>query len=138
MAPALMGTFQSGAVAAPPVASQPGPYSGPYSGPNIAVGQTPIQVNIHNQPAYGYPRYDLTSYGTPPKSRVTAMLLAFFLGGLGIHRFYLGHSGSGVAMLLLTVLTCGYGGIITGIWALVDLIMIGTGSLREANGRALA
>jgi TM2 domain-containing membrane protein YozV len=134
-APALIGSFQGGAVTAPPIA--PNPYAnGP--GPNVAIGQTPIQVNIHNQPVYGYPRHDLTGYGTPPKSKVTAMLLAFFLGAIGIHRFYLGHSGTGIAMLLLTVLTCGYGGIITGIWALIDLVLIATDALRESNGRALA
>jgi TM2 domain-containing membrane protein YozV len=74
---------------------------------------------------------------TGPRSRLVAALLAFFLGALGIHRFYLGHNGSGTAMLLITLLTCGYGGIITWIWALVDLIGILTGSMRDANGQAL-
>jgi TM2 domain-containing membrane protein YozV len=72
-----------------------------------------------------------------PKSKVAAILLAFFLGALGIHRFYLGHTGTGVAMLLITVLTCGYGGIITGIWALVDLILIATGGLGDVSGQPL-
>lgn len=86
-------------------------------------------------PSYGaYPRG--MTYAQP-KSKVAAILLAFFLGGLGIHRFYLGHTGSGVAMLLITVLTCGYGGIITGIWALVDLVMIATGSLTDVSGMPL-
>ncbi len=131
-APALMGTFPN-VVTAPPM---PGPYQN--SGPNVAIGQTPIQVNI-NQPMYGgYPRPDMMPYYGPPKSKIAAILLSFFLGALGIHRFYLGHNGTGIAMLLLTVLTCGYGTIITGIWALIDLVLIATGGLREANGRALA
>ena len=43
------------------------------------------------------------------KSRVTAGILAIFLGFLGVHKFYLGYKGSGVIMLLLSLL----GGIIT-------------------------
>lgn len=51
-----------------------------------------------------------------PKSRLVVTLLAFFLGGLGVHRFYLGKIGTGIAMILTA------GGL--GIWALVDFIMI--------------
>jgi|SRR5215213_1861716 len=40
----------------------------------------------------------------PPKSRLAYILLALFLGGLGIHNFYAGYSGKGVAQLLLTLL----------------------------------
>lgn len=42
----------------------------------------------------------------PPKSRAAAGILGLFLGSLGVHRFYLGYSGIGVIMLLLTVLSC--------------------------------
>lgn len=55
------------------------------------------------------------------KNKLTAILLSIFTGGLGIDRFYLGYTGLGVAKLL----TCGG----LGIWALIDLIMICTGSL---------
>lgn len=40
-------------------------------------------------------------------------------------------------MICLVVFTCGYGGIVTGIWAFVDLILILTGSLRDGNGQPL-
>lgn len=60
------------------------------------------------------------------KSKLTAILLSIFTGGLGIDRFYLGYTGSGVAKLLTA------GGL--GIWSLIDLIMICTGSLRPADG----
>ena len=60
------------------------------------------------------------------KNKLTAILLSIFTGGLGIDRFYLGYTGLGVAKLL----TCGG----LGIWALIDLIMICTGSLRPADG----
>ena len=49
------------------------------------------------------------------KSKTTAILLAFFLGGLGIHKFYLGRPGQGIA-ILLTV-----GGFL-GIWPFINFI----------------
>ncbi|MGR3634226.1 MAG: TM2 domain-containing protein [Limimaricola soesokkakensis] len=66
------------------------------------------------------------------KSVGVAYLLLIFLGGLGVHRFYLGRTGSGVAMLLLFVLgwltaifIIGYLFLLSvGIWWLVDLFLI--------------
>jgi TM2 domain-containing membrane protein YozV len=63
------------------------------------------------------------------KKILPAFLLCFFLGFLGIHRFYVGKTGSGVAQLL----TCGG----LGIWALVDLIIIATGGFTDKNGNKL-
>ncbi len=65
------------------------------------------------------------------KSKLVAVLLAFFLGGIGIHDFYLGYNKNGIIKIVLTVCT-GIGG---GIWALVDFIRLLTGSLNtDANG----
>ena len=55
--------------------------------------------------------------------KVPAALLAFFLGGLGIHKFYLGYSTSGIIMLLVTLLTCGLAAPIICIIALVEGII---------------
>ena len=60
------------------------------------------------------------------KNKLTAILLSIFTGGLGIDRFYLGYTGWGIVKLLTA------GGL--GIWSLIDLIMICTGSLRPADG----
>ncbi|MAI09712.1 MAG: hypothetical protein CMA08_03910 [Euryarchaeota archaeon] len=73
----------------------------------------------------------------PPKQLLIGVLLALFLGVFGVHNFYLGHTGRGVAQLLITVLTFGLGSIITGIWALIELIMMATGSLTDGQGRPL-
>lgn len=65
------------------------------------------------------------------KSKLVAVLLAFFLGGFGIHDFYLGYNKYGIIKIVLTCCT-GVGG---SIWALVDFIRLLTGSLNtDANG----
>lgn len=62
---------------------------------------------------------------TPPRPRndrnkIVAALLAFFFGTLGIHRFYLGKTGSGIAMLVLSCTVVGL--LVTGPWAFIDTI----------------
>ena len=64
------------------------------------------------------------------KSKLTAILLCLFLGSLGIHRFFLGYTLIGVIQLLT------FGGFI--IWAIVDLIMLIIGSLKDSEGNDLA
>ena len=60
------------------------------------------------------------------KSQLIALILAALVGVLGIHRFYLGYTGIGVAQLLTA------GG--CGVWALIDLIRIITGDLKPKDG----
>lgn len=73
------------------------------------------------------------------KSKVVAALLAFFLGALGIHNYYLGYSSKGTAQLLLTLVGCiiVIGPLIAGVWALVEFVQILTGSIDDANGNKL-
>ncbi len=63
------------------------------------------------------------------KDWLTTLLLCFFLGQFGVHRFFTGHTGIGVAQLL-TLGGC-------GIWTLIDLIMIITQKFKDANGNLL-
>lgn len=67
-----------------------------------------------------------TKAGLKGKSQLAAVLLCFFLGGLGIHRFYLGYTWQGVVQLLTA------GG--CGIWALIDFIRILVGDLGPKDG----
>ena len=57
------------------------------------------------------------------KSKIAAGLLAIFLGALGIHKFYLGYQKEGLIMLLVTLLTCGFGGIVMSIIGLIEGIL---------------
>lgn len=63
------------------------------------------------------------------KSFLATELFCFFLGALGVHRFYTGYVGLGIAQLL-TLGGC-------GIWTLIDLIAISLGKYRDANGQEL-
>lgn len=63
------------------------------------------------------------------KSKTVAALLCFFLGGLGIHRFYTGHIGLGILYLLT-------GGVFL-IGAIVDFVRILLGSYKDNQGRTL-
>ena len=61
--------------------------------------------------------------GNSEKSFVTTIILCVLLGGLGVHRFYVGKIGTGILMLLTL------GGL--GIWALIDLIVIAMQNFKE-------
>ena len=69
------------------------------------------------------------------KSKATAALLAFFLGGFGAHNFYLGYTGKAIAQLILTLTL--FGAIISGIWAFVEFILILCGNVTDAKGVGL-
>lgn len=60
---------------------------------------------------------------------IACILLCWFLGVFGGHRFYVGRTGSAIAMLLT------FGG--CGIWAIIDLIVIISGNFKDANGNPI-
>ena len=59
-------------------------------------------------------------------SKVGAILITFFLGGLGVHRFMTGKIGTGILWLI--------SGGVFGIGWLVDFFMVCTGSYKDKNG----
>ncbi|NIZ03716.1 TM2 domain-containing protein [Thalassospira lucentensis] len=79
-------------------------------------------------PKCGHPN-ELTSEPVSEKGFVPALLLCFFLGSFGFHRFYVGKVGTGILMLI----TLGA----FGIWTLIDFIMIAIGSFRDKQGLPL-
>lgn len=78
-------------------------------------------------------------YGLAPqvygdqKSKLAAGLLGIFLGGLGIHNFYLGYQKKAIIQLLVSVIggviTCGIATVAVQIWGLIEGIMILSGSI---------
>jgi hypothetical protein len=114
---------------APAGAARP---ASPYAQQYGQFGQQPGQ-----KPAYGQQGRPAPAQagGGALKSRKVAGLLGLFLGGWGVHRFYLGYSGIGAAMIAVTFCTCGVGawwGVIEGI-----MLLTGGGPDRDASGRPL-
>lgn len=85
--PNYNGQYQGGAY---PGGAYPG---GPYPGGPYQQGTTNINVNVGGMGGYGYENW-------PVKSRIVAALLALFIGGLGIHKFYLGRPVQGIFYIL--------------------------------------
>ena len=88
-----------------------------YEQAAYAAGQQAYGQQAYAQPAYGQP-----VFATAPKQWIVAVLLAFFLGTLGIHNFYLGYTTKGIIQLVLTLTFIGL--IVSGIWAFIDFIML--------------
>lgn len=104
---------------------QQGGYGGGYAG-TPGYGQAPGGYNPNLDPN--------------AKSRVVAGILGILLGAFGVHRFYLGYTGIGIAMVCITVLSFGTLAIVSSIWGLIEGIMILTRSQSfqtDASGRPL-
>lgn len=107
----------------------PGPDAnaqGAYAAGQQAYGQPAYGQPGYAQPGYAQPAYGQPAYGQPvvgaPKQWIVALLLAFFLGPLGIHNFYLGYTTKGIIQLVISLTVVGL--IVTGIWAFIDFIML--------------
>ena len=117
-----------------PVAPPQPPMAPPAPG-YAAPGQPSAGQAYPGQPDPGYaaPGYPAPPAYTPPagseegtKSFVATWLLSLILGGFGADRFYLGKIGTAIAKLLTA------GGL--GVWAMVDLIIILCGGMRDKQG----
>jgi TM2 domain-containing membrane protein YozV len=110
----------------PPPPQQPAPGYAGYQPPGVPVGA----YGVSSQAPYGL--HPVTGIPFSDKNKIVAGLLQIFLP-FGIGRFYIGDTKIGVIQLIVTVLTCGIG----GLWSLVDgIIMLATDS-KDANGYML-
>ena len=81
------------------------------------------------------PRPGMPTGNDSDKLILPAFLLAFMIGPFGIHRFYVGKTGTGIAMLVLSLTIVGL--FVTVVWSIVDWIMIVCGSFTDKDGRKL-
>jgi TM2 domain-containing membrane protein YozV len=122
----------------------------PYEPPREEPGQNPPPP--YGQPPYGQQPYPGRPYGHPygagpaapygvhpatgipysDKSKIVAGLLQILIP-LGIGRFYIGDTSTGVWQLIVTVLTCGIG----ALWPFIDGIVILVSDVRDPQGRIL-
>ena len=112
----------------PDAAANQAPY-GAQDGAQTGFAQPGFEQAAYaaGQQAYGQPGYAQPAYGQPvvagaPKQWIVAVLLAFCLGTLGIHNFYLGYTTKGIIQLVLTISVIGI--FVSGPWVLIELIMI--------------
>jgi hypothetical protein len=103
----------SGAPTGPPPA--PGGYGGPSGPPPQGGALSPTWMVSSGAPA-----------GWQPKQKMVAGILGILLGYLGAHSFYLGNTKKGIIQLVVSVVTCGLG----GLWGLIEGIQILTGSIQ--------
>lgn len=73
-----------------------------------------------------------------PKSKLAAGLFGIFLGSIGVHNFYLGYNNKAIAQVLITVISCGAFSFVSGIWGLIEGILILTGNInKDGKGNPL-
>ena len=92
-----------------------------------------LRDRVISQEEFDTQKDNLLKKSSPSESDsqwVVTLLLAFLLGVIGAHRFYVGKTGTGI-LLLLT-----FGGL--GIWLLIDLILIITGQFTNKAGEKIA
>ena len=126
-------------IAAPDLAHTPAPasvrpYSPPAPPPPPVPGTSPEPVeerSIEELGASVVPSifgsyYSDTEAETvhEPKSRTGFILLGALLGAFGAHSFYAGYNKKGLAQLAITVVTLGFAGPMTWIWAIIDICTI--------------
>jgi len=111
---------------------QYGTEQGPVAFPDLQLmarsGQIKGSTLVRKEGGQWFPAKELQGVFSD-KDWLTALLISFFLGGLGIDRFYLGYTGIGVVKLL-TLGGC-------GIWALIDFILIAVNNIKDADGLPL-
>ncbi len=94
-----------------------------FQQPNIVITNTSSNVNTNTNNNGGY------AFPISPKSRLVSLLLCFFLGVFGIHRFYAGKTASGI-IYLLTLGVFGFG-------VFIDFLLILLGSFRDGYGMTI-
>jgi hypothetical protein len=97
----------------------------------LARGAVPQGMPGPPPPAYQYGQPDAGIYSW--RNRWVAGALGVLLGPWGVHRFYLGYVGVGVIQIVVTLVTCGVG----GLWGFIEGILCFCGAMRDIDGLPL-
>lgn len=108
--------------------SEDGPYTFAALQEQVRSGLVKTSTTVRRGDSAWFPAGEIPGLFSD-KEWVVALLLSFFIGYLGVDRFYLGQVGLGILKLVTL------GGL--GIWWLIDLISIATGSMRDEHGLPL-
>ena len=122
------------------VPQQQQPMSGQYQQQQYVPQQQQQQPMMQGQPMQAYGQQGMMQQVTKgSRSKIVTFLLAFFLGYFGVHNFYLGKTGLGIAQLLLTVLTFGIGILITVPWSFIEgILALASSNFRDGDGLPLS
>ncbi|MCV6975946.1 NINE protein [Mycobacterium bourgelatii] len=87
-------------------------------------------------PAAPYGRHPISGQPYSDKSKLVGGLLQLLglVGIVGLGRIYIGHTGLGVAQLLVGIFTCG---IVAVVWGIIDALLILTDNVSDPYGRPL-
>jgi hypothetical protein len=108
--------------------AEDGPYSFADLQAQVRSGSIRTSTQVRRGTSSWFPASEIPGLFSE-KEWLVALLLSFLLGYLGVDRFYLGQIGWGILKLVTL------GGL--GIWYVIDLILIATGSMRDQNGLPL-
>jgi TM2 domain/Prokaryotic RING finger family 1 len=138
VSPAVLGSPDSGSgaalpgapavrVKAPPPPLPPGAVLPAQSAPTPRFGSASVLFGA--QPvaavAAAAPAADMVFEADPEaKNRTTFIILGVLLGPIGIHNFYAGYTGRGIAQLLITLLTVGFASPMTWVWAVIEVLTV--------------
>ena len=104
--------------------------AGPINDGNQAFGTNPVN-NQYQQPNQ---QAQTNNPNGERKSKLVAGLLGILVGAFGVHNFYLGRTSRGIIQIIVTLVTCGIG----GLWGLIEGILILCGNINtDANGNPL-
>ncbi|MBJ84231.1 MAG: hypothetical protein CMB52_01765 [Euryarchaeota archaeon] len=95
-----------------------------------------MQPQVGQQVVVGQPMGGVVMVQGQQKSKVVAGILGILLGAFGVHNFYLGYTGKGIAQVLITVLSLGLLSPISGLWGLIEGILILVGNI-NVDGKGI-
>lgn len=100
-----------------------------------SIYNNPNSDNNFNQSKTYVPKNNNVGF-KKPKSKIVAGILGILVGGLGIHRFYLGYIGIGIVQIVVSILTCGLG----SLWGFIEgiLILCDAGITADYDGNPLS